>query len=47
MMKRLAFVILLLTALAVGVLLASHRPGAQASPDVTITVNSTGRYERA
>ena len=41
MIKRLAFVILLLTALAVGAFLASHRPGAQASPDVTITVNST------
>jgi parallel beta-helix repeat protein len=40
MIKRLAFVILLLTALAVGIFLASHRPGAQASPDVTITVNS-------
>jgi parallel beta-helix repeat protein len=41
MIKRLAFVILLLTALAVGAFLASHRPGAQASPDVTITVDST------
>jgi parallel beta-helix repeat protein len=41
MIKRLAFVILLLTALAVGIFLASHRPGAQASPDVTITVDST------
>ena len=40
-MKRLALVVLLLTALAVGIFLASHRPGAQASPDVTITVNST------
>jgi len=40
-MKRLAFVFLLLTAVAVGIFLASHRPGAQASPDVTITVNST------
>jgi len=41
MMKRLAFVFLLLTAVAVGIFLASHRPGAQASPDVTIIVNST------
>jgi parallel beta-helix repeat protein len=40
-MKRLAFVILLLTALALGIFLASHRPGTQASPDATITVDST------
>ena len=40
-MKRLAFVILLLTALAVGIFPPSHRPGAQASPDVMISVNST------
>jgi len=40
-MKRVALAICLLTALAVGIFLASHRPGAQASPDVTITVNST------
>jgi len=39
-MKRFALVVLLLTALAAGVFLALHRPGAQASPDVTITVNS-------
>jgi len=45
MMKRLAFVILLLTALAVGAFLASHRPGAQASPDVTITVNGTANAD--
>jgi hypothetical protein len=40
-MKRLALVVLLLTAIAVGAFLASHRPGVQASPDVTISVNST------
>jgi len=40
-MKRVVLAICLLTALAVGIFLASHRPGAQASPDVTITVNST------
>jgi hypothetical protein len=40
-MKQFAFVILLLTALAVGIFPASDRPGAQASPDVTISVNST------
>ena len=39
-MKRLTLAISLLAALAVGIFLASHRPGAQASPDVTITVNS-------
>jgi parallel beta-helix repeat protein len=39
-MKRVALAICLLAALAVGIFLASHRPGAQASPDVTITVNS-------
>jgi hypothetical protein len=38
-MKRVVLVICLLTAIAVGAFLASHRPGAQASPDVTITVN--------
>jgi hypothetical protein len=40
-MKRVALAICLLTALAVGTFLASHRPTTQASPDVTITVNST------
>jgi len=40
-MKRVVLAICLLTALAVGAFLASHRPGAQASPDVTITVDST------
>ena len=40
-MKRVVLAICLLTAIAVGAFLASHRPGAQASPDVTITVNST------
>jgi parallel beta-helix repeat protein len=40
-MKRLTFAILLLAALAVAVFLALNRPGAQASPDVTITVDST------
>jgi parallel beta-helix repeat protein len=40
-MKRVVLAICLLTALAVGIFLASHRSGAQASPDVTITVNST------
>jgi hypothetical protein len=40
-MKRVVLAICLLAALAVGIFLASHRPGAQASPDVTITVDST------
>ena len=40
-MQRVVLAICLLTALAVGIFLASHRPGAQASPDVTITVDST------
>ena len=40
-MKRFAFAILLVTAVAAGVFLALNRPGAEASPDVTITVNST------
>ena len=40
-MKRVVLAICLLTALAVGAFLASHHPGAQASPDVTISVNST------
>jgi hypothetical protein len=38
-MKRLALILLLLAALAGGAVLLA-RPGAQASPDVTITVNS-------
>jgi hypothetical protein len=41
MMKRVAPVVLLLTALALGAFLALNRPATQASPDVTITVNST------
>jgi parallel beta-helix repeat protein len=40
-MKRLVFAILLVVAVVAGVLLALNRPGAEASPDVTITVNST------
>lgn len=40
-MKRLAIVVLLLAALAGGIVLLA-RPGAEASPDVTITVNSQG-----
>jgi hypothetical protein len=34
-MKRVALAICLLTAIAAGTFLASHRPGAQASPDGT------------
>jgi len=41
-MKRLALGIVLLTAAGVAVFLALNRPGAEASPDITITVNSTG-----
>jgi len=40
-MKRFALAILLVTAVAAGVFLALNWPGAEASPDVTITVNST------
>ena len=40
-MKRIAFALLVLSVLVVGAFLALHRPGAEASPDVTITVNST------
>jgi hypothetical protein len=41
-MRRLAFAIALVTALAAAVLLALNWPRAEASPDVTITVNNTG-----
>jgi parallel beta-helix repeat protein len=40
-MKRLAFAIVLVAAVGAGVLLAFNWPRAEASPDVTITVNST------
>jgi hypothetical protein len=40
-MKQLALALLVLSALAAGASLALHRPGAQASPDPTIEVNST------
>jgi hypothetical protein len=40
-MKRLALAMFLVTAVAAAVLLALNRPGAEASPDATITVNST------
>lgn len=40
-MKRFALAILVVTAVAVAVFLTLHRPGAQASPGATITVNST------
>jgi hypothetical protein len=40
-MKRLAFAILVVTMVAAAVFLALNRPGAEASPDVTITVDST------
>ncbi len=40
-MKRLALAILLVTAVASAVFLALNRPGAEASPDFTITVDST------
>jgi parallel beta-helix repeat protein len=41
-MKRFALAILLLAAVTAAAFLALNRPGAQASPDATITVNSTG-----
>jgi hypothetical protein len=41
-MKRFAFALFALSALAVGAFLALGRDDAQASPDPTITVNSTG-----
>ncbi len=41
-MKRFVLAIILLTAAGVAVFLALNRPGAEASPDVTITVNDTG-----
>jgi len=40
-MKRLALVIFLVTAIAASAFAVLNRPGAEASPDVTITVNST------
>jgi parallel beta-helix repeat protein len=40
-MKRFAFAILLVMAVAVAVFLALNRPGAEASPGATITVNAT------
>jgi hypothetical protein len=40
-MKRFAFAVLLVMAVVAGVLLALNRPGAEASPDFTITVDST------
>ncbi|GAG08749.1 unnamed protein product, partial [marine sediment metagenome] len=40
-MKRLALAILVVTAVAATVFLALNRPGAEASPDFTITVDST------
>ncbi|KPJ48553.1 MAG: hypothetical protein AMJ38_05075, partial [Dehalococcoidia bacterium DG_22] len=40
-MKRFALATILLTAAGVAVFLALNRPGAEASPDVWITVNST------
>ena len=43
-MKWFALAILLVTAVAAAVLLALDRPGAEASPDATITVNSTSGW---
>ena len=40
-MKRFALAILVVTAVAATVFLALNRPGAEASPDATITVNTT------
>jgi hypothetical protein len=40
-MKQLALAIILFTAAGLAVFLALNRPGAEASPDVTLTVNST------
>jgi parallel beta-helix repeat protein len=41
-MKQVAFAILLVVAVVAGVLLALNRPGAEATPDITITVDSSG-----
>jgi hypothetical protein len=40
-MRRTALAVVVFAALAGGAFLALNRPGAEASPDVTITVNTT------
>ncbi len=46
-MKRFGLVVLLLSAVAVGVFLALHRPGAEASPGATLTVDITADVQDA